>query len=389
MLSKEEQFFKEINKAKNVLISFSVDFNGDAISSSLALYWLLQKMGKQVNIVADPSLSNNSEQISSEKIFNFLPGFSDIKDTLDNIRKFIVSLDISNAKVDQIKYTLEKNKLNFIVSPKEGFFTDEDISTQTSGFKYDLIITVDAMDLESLGKTYDNNVEFFYKTPIINIDHHASNEEFGQINIINLNAVSSSEIIFNIFKKQSVDLIDEDIATCLLAGIIYKSKSFKTPNLTPKTLLSTSQLINLGARREEIINNLYRSRSLESLKLWGKVLNNLKSLSNEELIYSTLTTQNFKDTGTDSKHLLSVVEELIASIPKAKIIIIFYPQKDNKNITKFFIFSIKNINSLEIVKEYQAQGSQKIAQGSIKQEMSIAKNKILETVKNKLAKMSL
>jgi phosphoesterase RecJ-like protein len=389
MLSKEEQFFKELNKAKNVLISFSIDFNGDSISSSLALYWLLKKMGKQVNIVADPSLSNSSEQISSEKIFNFLPGFSDIKNTLDNVRKFIVSLDISNAKVDQIKYTLEKNKLNFIVSPKEGFFTDEDISTQTSGFKYDLIITVDAMDLESLGKTYDNHIEFFYKTPIINIDHHASNEEFGQINITNLNAVSSSEIIFNIFKSQSVDLIDEDIATCLLAGIIYKSKSFKTPNLTPKTLLSTSQLINLGARREEIINNLYRSRSLESLKLWGKVLNNLKSLNNEELIYSTLTTQDFEDTGADSKHLLSVVEELIASIPKAKIIIIFYPQKDDENITRFFIFSIKNINSLEIVKEYQTQGSQKIAQGSLEQKMDIAKDKVLKTVKNKLAKMSL
>ncbi|MCF7794739.1 DHH family phosphoesterase [Patescibacteria group bacterium] len=389
MLSKEEQFFKEINKAKNVLISFSVDFNGDAISSSLALFWLLKKMGKQVNIVADSGLSHNSEQISSEKIFNFLPGFSNIKDTIDNVRKFIVSLDISNAKVDQIKYTLEKNKLNFIVSPKEGFFTDNDISTHTSGFKYDLIITIDAMDLESLGKTYDNNVEFFYKTPIINIDHHASNEEFGQINIVNLNAIASSEIIFNIFKGQSVDLIDEDIATCLLTGIIYKSKSFKTPNLTPKTLLNTSQLINLGARREEIINNLYRSRSLESLKLWGKVLNNLKSLNKEELIYSSLTIQDFKDTGADSKHLLSVVEELIASIPKAKIIIIFYPQKDNENNTKFFIFSIKNINSLEIVKEYQVQGSQKLAQGIVREKLDIAKNKVLETVKNKLAKMSL
>ncbi|MFP4514700.1 MAG: DHH family phosphoesterase [Parcubacteria group bacterium] len=389
MLTKEEQFFKEINKAKNILISFSVDFDGGAVSSSLALYWLLKKMGKEVNIVADPSLSNNSEQISSEKIFNFLPGFSNINDTLDNVRKFIVSLDISNAKVDQIKYTLEKNKLNFIVSPKEGFFTEEDISTQSSGFKYDLIITVDTMDLESLGKTYDNNVEFFYKTPIINIDHQASNEEFGQINIINLNAVSSSEIIFNIFKSQSVDLIDEDIATCLLAGIIYKSKSFKSPNLTPKTLLSTSQLINLGARREEIINNLYRSRSLESLKLWGKVLNNLKSLNSEEIIYSSLTSQDFKDTGAESKHLLSVVEELIASIPKAKIIIIFFPQKDNENITKFFIFSIKNINSLEIVKEYQVKGSQKIAQGIVKEKMNEAKNKVLETVKNKLAKMSL
>jgi len=389
MLSKEEQFFKEINKAKNILISFSVDFNGDAISSSLALYWLLKKMGKQVNIVTDPSLSDRSEQVSANKIFNFLPGFSDIKSTLDNVRKFIVSLDISNAKVDQIKYTLEKNKLNFIVSPKEGFFTDNDISTHTSGFKYDLIITVDVMDLESLGKTYDNNVEFFYKTPIINIDHHASNEDFGQINIIDLNAVSSSEIIFNIFKSQSVDLIDEDIATCLLSGIIYKSKSFKTPNLTPKTLLSTSQLINLGARREEIINNLYRSRSLESLKLWGKVLNNLKSLSKEELIYSTVTSKDFDETGANSKHLLSVVEELIASIPKAKIILIFYPQKDNENMTNFLIFSIRNINSLEIIQEYQAQGSQKIAQGSINEKLEIATNRVLETVKNKLAKISL
>ncbi len=387
MLSKEDQFFKQVNKAKNVLITFSVDFNGDAISSSLALFWLLKKMGKKVNVVADTSLSDNSEQISAGKIFKFLPGFSEIKNTLNNVRKFIVSLDISNAKVNQIKYTLEKDKLNFIISPKEGFFTDKDISTKTSGFKYDLIITVDAMDLESLGKTYDNNIEFFYKTPIINIDHHPSNEEFGQINIIDLNTVSSSEIIFNIFKSQSVDLIDEDIATCFLAGIIHKSKSFKTPNLTPKTLLNTSQLINLGARREEIINNLYRSRSLESLKLWGKVLNNLKSTKEEKIIYSELRKSDFTETGANSNHLLSVVEELIASIPKAKIIIIFYPDFKNEKITKFFTFSVKNINSLDIIKEYQATGSQKIAQGINYKDLNSSKEEVLKTIKDKLAKM--
>jgi hypothetical protein len=145
----------------------------------------------------------------------------------------------------------------------------------------------------------------------------------------------------------------------------------------------------LGARREEIINNLYRSRSLESLKLWGKVLNNLKSLNQEELIYSTVTIEDFNETGANSKHLLSVVEELIASIPKAKIILIFYPQKNDKTSTNFLIFSIKNINSLEIIQEYQAQGSQKIAQGSINEKLEIATSKVLETVKTKLAKMSL
>ncbi|MDP2766655.1 MAG: hypothetical protein Q8O41_04270, partial [Candidatus Methanoperedens sp.] len=63
-------------------------------------------------------------------------------------------------------------------------FTEDDISSRSSGFKYDLIIALDTADLESLGQIYDNDTEFFYKTPIINIDHHSENEEFGQINFI-------------------------------------------------------------------------------------------------------------------------------------------------------------------------------------------------------------
>lgn len=387
MLEVEEQILRQIDKSENILITFPVDWNGDAIASSLAMFLYLKKLGKKVSLAADKSLSHKSEEISSAKIFSFLPEFSNIQNYLDNVRKFIVSLDITNTKIDKIKYTVEKNKLNFIVSPKEGFFSAKDISSRTSGFRYDLIITINTIDLESLGKIYDNNVEFFYKTPIINIDHHPGNEEFGQINLIDLNAVATAEMIFSLLKEKSTDNINEDIATCLLAGIIYNSKSFKTPNLTPKTLLATSQLINLGARREEIINQLYRSRSLESLKLWGKVLSNLVSLENNHIIYSHLSPEDFSQTNTDSKHLLSVVDELIANIPSAKIIAIFYPHPKKAEQTNFFLYSVKNINSLEIAKEYEPQGTQKIIQGKVYKKIEEAQEEVLKTIKNKLAQI--
>ena len=80
------------------------------------------------------------------------------------------------------------------------------------------------------------------------------------------------KILFNLITDYSRDLVDEDIATCLLAGLIAKTKSFKTQNITPQSLAISSQLLAMGAKREEIVNKLYRSRSLNVLKLWGRVL---------------------------------------------------------------------------------------------------------------------
>ncbi|MCK4554422.1 DHH family phosphoesterase, partial [Candidatus Parcubacteria bacterium] len=269
MLTQEQQIFEQINKANNILITFRKTWNGDSVASALAMFLFLKKLDKNADIAA--------EKFDNGRLFSFLPSFNEIKDTVENLRKFIISLDIANTKVNQIKYKMEDNTLNFIISPHDGFFTHEDISSRASGFKYDLIIALDTPDLESLGKIYDNDTEFFYKTPIINIDHHSNNEEFGQINHIQLTAVATTEILFSLFDSYSRDLIDENIATCLLAGMISKTRSFKTPNITPNALLSASQLISLGARREEIVNQFYRSRSLNVLKLWGRVLARLSS----------------------------------------------------------------------------------------------------------------
>ena len=181
MLNLEEQINKQLQKANNILIVFNSDWEGDAIASSLALFLFLKKINKNVDIAAAKN-SFIAPEKNDKHLWQFLPSFQSITHTLVNLRKFIVSLNIKQASISQIKYSVEGEKLNFIIAPEKGWFKPEDVSSHFSGFKYDLIFCVDSPDLESLGSIYDNNVEFFHKTPIINIDHQADNEEYGQIN---------------------------------------------------------------------------------------------------------------------------------------------------------------------------------------------------------------
>lgn len=400
MLNQEQQIFEQIKKANNILITFSRTWNGDAVASALALFLFLKKLDKNVEIVAEKYEANEIIGTEPKNLFSFLPSFSEIKNGMENLRKFIISLNITNAKVSQIKYKLEKNSLNFIISPQDGFFTEDDITSSTEGFKYDLVITLDSPDLESLGKIYDNDTEFFYKTSIINIDHHSDNEEFGQINFVELNAVSTSEILFSLFESYSREMIDENIATCLLTGIIYKTKSFKTPNITPHTLMSTSQLISMGAKREEIVNKLYRSRSLSVLKLWGRVLARLSGTMDNKLIWSTLSLIDFAKTETNKDDLNDVMDELIINIPAAKIVVIVYEKISVANTkieegqlnypsTGLFVYSAKNIDSSELIKEYNPIGDRRLSQAEIKKPLAIAEKEIIDFIKEKLKKLPL
>lgn len=359
------------------------------MASALALYLFLKKMDKSAELAA--------EKFSPDKIYSFLPAYGEIKNSLDSLRKFIISLDISQTKVSQIKYKQEENKLNFIISPQNGFFTGDDISSGASGFKYDLIITVGTPDLESLGEIYDHNTEFFYQTPIINLDHNSINEEYGQINFIELTAVATSEIIFSLLESYSRDYIDEDIATCLLAGMIAETKSFKTNNLTPRSLLAASQLMSLGARREEIVNHLYRSKSINVLKLWGRVLARLSSGLNGALVWSTLSAADFIKTSSAEKDLTDVIDELIINIPSAKIIALIYENQAAAEQapaaaaqgSNLLLYTIKNVDALSLLKDWAPTGTKSLARAAVNLPIIEAEKTVIAALQEKLSKLPL
>jgi len=378
MLNQNEEVLEQIKKAKNILVVFNKNWNGDSVASALAMFLFLKKIGKKAGIV--------SENFEDNELYSFLPSYNVIGKKLESERNFVISLDTSRIKIDKVKYVTEENKLNFVITPKDGDFSEDDVKAEMSGPAYDLIIAIDTPDLESLGSVYDNNTGFFYETPIVNIDHHANNEKFGQVNFIKLVSVSTAEILFSLFRGFDPGLVDSEIATCLLAGMISKTKSFKTENLTPKSLSDAAELISLGARREEIVNNLYRSRSFGVLRLWGRVLARLNSEGDDKLIWSALSKSDFEKTDTDENDIKEVIDELIANIPQAEVIVIIF-ESDGK--TKAIVYSTKNINSFDLVAELAPKGDRSMAMVGFNKNVKEAEAEILNLIRKKLSKFSI
>jgi bifunctional oligoribonuclease and PAP phosphatase NrnA len=389
MLSAHQQIFEQIKKAKNILVTFSSAWNGDGLGSSLAFYLFLKKIGKKVEIISSKSEIGTAMEVKT-KAFSFLPGFTDIKRIAREMNKFVISLNLAKAKIKGVKYRLEAGAAKFIITPQKGSFTEEDVKVEAEGAKYDLVIALDTPDMESLGKLFNENTQFFYSTPIINIDHHSANEEYGQINLVQINAVATAEIVLALLAAYEENLIDADIATCLLTGIISKTKNFKTSNITPDTLAATSSLISREARREEIVNKLYRSRDIGVLKLWGIILSRLTYAKNGQIIWSAVTNNDFIKTDTSKSDLNDIIDELIANIPEAKVIIIFYDIADEAGnlTTSFLIHSPKNINVLDLTRDYNPRGDEKMVEIETKKQLEEIKEEIIELIDKKINQFS-
>lgn len=372
-LSIEQQIYNYINKANKILICFKKNFEIDSLVSALALGHCFKKLEKQVTVAcSDFKLADGPD---------FLPLTNEVKNDLPALKKLVLSLDVSQTQLKELSYHVKDGKLKIFISPKKGFFTQEQVSFENSNFGYDLIFVVDTLDLESLGKIYEKNTEFFYEIPIINIGHSPENEHFGQINYVNLVSASTSEIIYKEIESFGKDIIDEDLATLLLAGIISKTKNFKSLQITPQTLIATSSLIMAGGRREEIVNNLYRTKSVSDLKLWGRVLARLESDSEiPNLIWSTLTADDFKKAGCGNKNLEAVMEELMTTIPEAEVVALFC-EKPEGNINVKIVSYNKSVNLPQLAQKFVPHGDK----GKI--EFRVKNRNIIEAEKEVLGAM--
>jgi phosphoesterase RecJ-like protein len=203
-----------ISKANKVFLIAHVDPDGDTIGSTLALAHALRSMGKDCSLACSDPVPVT---------LSFLPG------------------------------------VEWFGAPR---VTD-----------HDLIIAVDVSDRGRLGAAYSDVVET--GIPLLNIDHHVTNTGFGTVNLVDTDAVATSEIIFDLLQDMEVPL-DEPLATCLLTGIVTDTRSFTTSSTTPRALEVSSELVKAGASLIEVNENYYKSKSLGTLRLWGKILDQMQ-----------------------------------------------------------------------------------------------------------------
>lgn len=313
---------KAILSAEKILFIPHANVDPDGLSSALACYSLFSQLGKDCTVIC-PDTPPES--------LSFLPNFERLKTQIDSKQQFVITLDLAGGvEVDSLKYTIEDQKVNIIVVPKKGKFSTKNVSMFDAGSGYDLIVVVDSAELTLLGSVYADNVDFFSSTPILNIDHHVSNSRFGQTHLIDTVSASATEVLYLWFSSvpEWKQKVTSDIATLLLTGLITDTRSFQNPNTTPRSLEVAANLLDLGARQQEIIQHVYKTKPLTTLKIWGRALNRIQIDTDARIVWSAISREDLQEMGAKSKETAGILDELITTVPDADVHVLFTELED-------------------------------------------------------------
>lgn len=346
-----QQVIRTLEDKKNILITFNRASHGDAIGSALGLKLFFEQLNKKAHIVCDSFVLTDR--------FSFIKGSETISSSLGSLHQFVITMDISKNGLSSLKYDVKDEKLRLFITPKNGYYSKDLIRTSQTEFKYDAIIVIDTPNLNALGNIYVHHEEFFFKTPIINIDHKNSNELFGHINLVELPASTSSEVVYELLNTYKPEFINTEVAQALLTGIIAGTNSFKDKKVRPHTLTIASKLVELGADRSFIIEQLFQTKSISTFKLWGTALSHLTFDATHGIVSTTLTRDDFVRASAKVEDLSMIIDELISFSPDAKIILVLYENpNENTGAVHGMLKIIPNFHAAEIMKKYEAVGDE-------------------------------
>jgi len=324
------QFKKTVTSAKKILILLPQNPNSDVIGSGLAFYLFL----KEKNIESDIAVSDPLKNMDK---FEFLPRPEKLVSSILGARDFILSFNTQYNKITGIKTKEFPNETRIYITPENGTIDPRDFSFIPAEFKYNLLVCIGAPDKESFGKIFEENPDIFYEVPIINIDNHGNNDNFGQINIVDIKASSVSEIFYELLSQTDKSLIKDSIAKCLLTGIIGATKSFQSSRTTPQSLKISSELMNLGANQQEIVRHLFKTQPFNTLKLLGRIMSKLKWDEELKMVWSIVSIEDFVQSRTEPKDISFVLEKIQSNYEAGEIFLILYTTSSNKvkGVVKF------------------------------------------------------
>ncbi len=337
-----------IQKANNILLLTHKKIDGDGVSSVIALTLVLQKLRKNVTAVCADTVPD---------VFTFLPSTHLLRQHLSSTKEIAISVRTKDLGVEKVRYTIEADHVNFFLTSQKDTLNAKDITVMKGMHRYDLIIVLDTPDLESLGELYSQNVELFYRLPVINLDHHVNNTYFGKVNMVDITAASTTEMLMSLIPQLSEQpLINEDLATLLLTGIITDTGSFQNPNTTPSAFAAASRLVEYGARQQEIIKNIYKTKKLSTLRLWGQVLSNVKTDPVYRIVWSLLSQKELSQLNPTEDDMLSIIDTLLSNAPGAEIILLLVETSAGK--TEGYVKTIApSIDAGKMVQHFKGRGS--------------------------------
>ena len=313
-----DEILEEIKKANSIVILTHESPDGDAIGSSLAMRLMLKELGKETCVII-PEYS---------RLFNFLPGVEEIK------------------KESEIK-------------------------------EYDLAISLDCAVLKRLaGKEYFENAK---KTIVI--DHHGSNNMFGDLNFVNPVSPACCEILVGIAQYFNIE-ITKEIGTCLVTGIITDTGGFRHQGITPETFEFTAELIRKGVNISDIYKRVLKTKTKANFLLTKKVIDRMEILEDGKVTFSYITTKDEEEVNAepgDHEGLVEIGREI-----EGVEVSIFLRQKENTNSFKMSLRSGELVNVSDVCFMFGGGGHIRAAGGLTEGTPEEIRDKIIKEIRKQL-----
>jgi len=213
----------------------------DSLAAALGFYLSLLAQGKSVRVATEANVSG------AEKLL----GFDKLSKSIEqggNILK--VTFPYRDGNIDKVTYNITDDRFNLLVEPRSGAqpLNSKEVQFSYTGGQTDLIITIDAPNLESLGDAYLENPDLFSREKIINIDRRFDNQQYGGENLVEKQFSSTSEIVVKILESLHWEL-NPDIATNLYTGLVAATNNFTSFSTNAQSFEVASSLLKSGARK--------------------------------------------------------------------------------------------------------------------------------------------
>ncbi len=329
-LSKSAQFLELAKTRKQPLILLPPHPNRDCLAASIALAHYLAEVGAAPTLAA-VGVAEKLRELA------FLPCPSVVVESLSGSRDFVLSFNTEHNPILDVRTERMENELRIHLTPEHGTIDPRDFSFILAKYKFDLVITIGTPDKESLGSIYEAHPDIFYEVPIVNIDYHGSNEQFGQVNLVEVTASSNAEIVTALIKEIGEEFLDGAIAEALLTGLMAATDSFQKKTTTPKALELASLLMGRGADQQKIVKHLYKTQPLHLLKLWGRIMSNIRSHDTLSLITASVTIEDLVQARSSVSDLPTVLEKIRGNYAGASTFAVAY--EESPDITQLFVKS--------------------------------------------------
>ncbi len=235
----------------------------------------------------------------------------------------------------------------------------------------DLAISLDCGDKKRVG--------IWPHCEMINIDHHESNTNFAALNLVDKDAISTTQVLFNFFKQNEIK-INKKMATALYAGLLDDSDGFLHKSVDGTTFAMALELIASGAEINICNKQIMKNSSLSALRLKGLMLKNMSLELDARVAVFCVSKEDIRSCGADARDCEGALEESL-HLPYVEVALLVRENSDST--LKCSIRSDASFDSSKIAKIFDGGGHKSRAGFSLSSEFSIerVKEKILNLIK--------